>query len=141
MAFCYFISDENDPFAQKYTIWDNSGKRDIWLANHETTNYLESDLVEETAEWTVEEYFTEDDDHGDAFRYFDSETIVHEVTEETAIVEDDILVGAMYKNRVDGALTPVLRGGENIVRKTERLSETHDLDKQSRARLIHRDEK
>ena len=138
MATCYYICNENTPDAQRLEIWDDKGKRDIWLVSRECPEPLGSDLTEEVSKWMIEEYYTEDDDHGDAFRYFDSETIMHDVTAENAIIYDGKFTGVLFINKCTGSLLPVLIGSQNVARGSERLSETHTLEKQSTCKLIRK---
>ena len=141
MATCYFVCEENAPGALKYRIRGSRGKEEFWAAVRECPEPLLSALSAEASGWTIEEYYTEDDDHGDAFRYFSSDTILHPVTVENAIVKDGVFAGAFYRNKIDGSLTPVLTGNDNYVTDTDRLSETHDLDKQSHGQLLRKGEK
>ena len=62
MATCYYICNENTPDAQRLEIWDDKGKRDIWLVSRECPEPLGSDLTEEVSKWMIEEYYTEDDE-------------------------------------------------------------------------------
>ena len=140
MAACYFLCEEGVPGAQRYVISSSRGKEELWLERRECPEPLCVSLAEEASRWIVSEYYTEDDDHGDAFRYFDSETIIHEVTVENAIVRDGTFIGAFYTNRVNHSLTPVLLGGDSYATDSYVLSSTHDLDRQSHAKLLLRDE-
>ena len=140
MATCYFVCDENTPGAEKFRVWSDKRNEDIWLAQRECLEPLCSELAGEVSCWKIEEIYTEDDDHGDAFRYFDRNEITNNVTLENAIVKDGAFAGALYKNKVNGTLTPVLIGEDNVVRESERLSETHDLEKQSDGHLARSSE-
>jgi hypothetical protein len=139
MAACYYICDENTPGAERFRVSDTKGKEEIWLVKGECPEPLYASLSEEAGKWMVEEYYTEDDDHGDAFRYFYNETINHDITVENAIVKYGAFAGALYKNKLDGSPVPVLVGRENYVTGTDVLNSTHDLDKQSHGRLIPKD--
>ena len=138
MTTCYFICDENTTGAQKFRFMGN-GWQEIWLLQQECCEPLYSALLKEVRKWVIEEYYTEDDDHGDAFRYFDSETIYHAVTMENAIIRGGRFIGALYCNKADGSLIPVLIGNKSYASTSERLSSTHDLQKQSSGELIRRD--
>ena len=140
MADCYYLCEEGVPGAQRYAVLTSRGKEELWLARRECPEPLCVSLAEEANRWIVSEYYTEDDDHGDAFRYFDSETILHKVTVENAIVRDGAFAGAFYTNRVNHAPTPVLLGSESYTTGSSVLSSTHTLDKQSHAKLLLRDE-
>lgn len=142
MTTCYFICEENAPDAQEFRPSASITEKGIWMAQRECPESLYPTLSEQASEWTIEEYYTEDDDHGDAFRYFDSETIYHAVTVENAIVVDGEFAGAVFKCKANGSLVPVLIGKKSTARYTEHLSDTHDLEMQSSGRLIRRsDEK
>ena len=138
MAACYFICDENTHGAQNLRTESFKESEGIWVVKRECPADLRLALAKEARKWVVEEYYTEDDDHGDAFRYFDSETIDHDVTLENAIVQDGAFAGAVYVNKVDGTLVPVLHGKESVTTGSARLDERHTLDKQSKGRLIRR---
>ncbi len=68
----------------------------------------------------------------------DSETIFHEVTVENSIVRDGRFAGAFYRNKANHSMAPVLPGVECTVSGTDVLSETHDLEKRSRGRLVQK---
>ena len=138
MTTCYFICDENTIDAQQFRFMSDNWQ-EIWLIQQDCCEPLYSALLGEVRKWVIKEYYTEDDDHGDAFRYFDSETIYHAVTVENAIVRDGRFTGALYRNKADGSLTPVLIGNKSYATNSERLSSTHDLQKQSSGELISRD--
>ncbi len=140
MATCYYICDESTPGAVKYHMLDDKGIGDIWLVNRECPEPLFSALSAECRTWTVMETYTEDDDHGDAFRYFDREEIFHEVTVEDAIVSGGEFAGAMFISKATGTPAPALVGNPNAVTSHERLDYNHVLDKQSSADLIHKTE-
>lgn len=141
MSTCFFVSDESDSAAQEFRFIGKNGMEALWLAEGECSEPLFAALSKEVPEWEIEEYYTEDDDHGDAFRYFDSETINHAVTVETAIVADGGFAGALFRSKADGSLIPVLVGAESIATGSERLSDTHELAKQSTGRLVRKSEK
>jgi hypothetical protein len=138
MTTCYFICDENTRGAQNLRFGVREESDAVWLIKRECPADLRLALSAEARKWVIEEYYTEDDDHGDAFRYFDSETIDHDVTLENAIVQDGAFAGAVYRNKIDGALIPVLHGKESVTTGSARLDERHTLDKQSTGRLIRR---
>ena len=140
MAACNFLCEAGVPGAQRYAVLTGRGHEELWLERRECPEALCGSLAEEASRWMVSEYYTEDDDHGDAFRYFDSETILHEVTVENAIVKDGAFAGAVYTDRVNRAPTPVLLGSESYTTGSSVLSSTHTLDKQSHAKLLLRDE-
>ena len=138
MASCYFVCDENTSGAQNVRLDASRNDQGIWVEKREVPKELLATLTEEVTPWAIEEYYTEDDDHGDAFRYFDDETILHDITVETAIVADGAFAGAILTAKASGSPLAVLLGKSSTARSSERLSETHDLDKQSTCRLIRK---
>ena len=138
MANCYFVCDENTPGAKKLCLGNLKESEAVWLVKRECPGTLRFALSAEARKWVIEEYYTEDDDHGDAFRYFDSKTIDHGVTLANAIVQDGAFAGAIYLNKADNTAVPVLLGKESVVTGSERLDERHMLDKQSNGRLVRR---
>ena len=139
MATCYFTCEENEPGAQKFTVRGNH-KIDIFVVRRECPAELYASLSAEVSGWTVREFYSEDDDHGDAFRYYDSDTIFHDVTVEDAIVTDGAFVGAFFRNKATDSLLPVMIGEDNYVGRVDRLSETHDLSIQSQGHLMRKEE-
>ena len=136
MATCYFMCDENTSGAINVRLSASRDDKGIWLEEREIPEELLTSLSEEVFTWRIEEYYTEDDDHGDAFRYFDDETLYHDVKPEMAIVADGAFAGAVFTNKANRSLLAVLVGKESTATASEHLSETHDLDKQSTCRLI-----
>lgn len=136
MATCYFMCDENTSGAINVRLSASRDDKGIWLEEREIPEELLLSLSEEVATWTIKEYYTEDDDHGDAFRYFDSDTFHHDVTVEMAIVADGTFAGAVLIAKANGLPLAVLIGHESTATNSERLNETHDLDKQSTCHLI-----
>ena len=136
MTTCYFVCDENTPNAQNISLSASRDDKGIWVEEREVPEDILTTLAEEVSGWTIEEYYTEDDDHGDAFRYFDDETYHHDVTVETAIVVGGTFAGAVLTAKASGAPLAVLIGKGSTATNSERLNETHDLDKQSTCRLI-----
>ncbi|MBO4847966.1 MAG: hypothetical protein J5586_02315 [Clostridia bacterium] len=138
MKECYYVCSEDAPGAEEFSLNGSKGKSSIWLTKRECPEELFSDICSDVKDWIIEEIYTEDDDHGDAFRYFDRNEITHPVSAENAIVKDGRFIGAVFRNRARGSLMPVLIGDDYFSGSTERLSETHELVKQTRARLVRR---
>ena len=138
MSECYFICGKDTPGAVRFR-YPAGKEKELWLVRRECGEPLRSALETEAGGWLIREYYSEDDDHGDAFRYFSSDTIFHDVTPDKAIVKDGTFAGAFFRNKATDEMLPVLIGDTNYTGRTEGLSDTHGMEIQSQGKLVRRE--